>query len=128
MFMSLSWSRTLTPSPARGGGWGGGPLPSGLSAGRPPPQAGKVKHSYPLPVEARLDAAAVAFERALGTDCVRALENPVLPGAQAAEDFRLERLGTREAQIGLHGADRTRRKAGACLDHRPAPGGPVEKP
>src|SRR5262245_39971534 len=45
----------------------------------------------PVLVERRLHAAAVELQRALGADRVGTLEDPVLPGGQAAEDFRLHR-------------------------------------
>src|SRR6266536_1896562 len=92
----------------------------------PPSQAGEVKALCPLPMEARLDAAAVALESALGTGRVRALENPVLPRAKAAEDLRLHGFRAGETQVGLHGAQRIRREAGARLDHHPQFVVPVE--
>src|SRR5262252_6411153 len=49
--------------------------------------------SHPPRIEHRLLAGAVALERALLADRVGALEDPVLPGGEAGEDFRLHGLG-----------------------------------
>src|SRR5580658_9520116 len=57
--------------------------------------------SYPFPVERGLFALAVNLERALVADGVRTLEDPVLPGGEAAEDAGIERLRTVEAQVRL---------------------------
>ena len=40
----------------------------------------------------------------------RALEDPVLPGGQPAEDLRLHRLGAGEAQVRLHAGERVGRQ------------------
>src|SRR5262249_24156788 len=61
-------------------------------------------------------AAAVHGKRALRPDRVRALEDPVLPGREAAEDLALERLGAAEAQRGFHARERVRRERGARLE------------
>src|SRR5919202_2288570 len=73
--------------------------------------------SDPVAIEARLHAGAVAFERAVLADGVRALEDPVLPGRQAAEDLGLHGLGAGEAQIGLHGRQGVGREARALFEH-----------
>src|SRR5215475_9235732 len=57
--------------------------------------------SHPLRIEHRLLPGAVALQRALVADRVRALEDPVLPGGEPREDLRLHRLGPAEAQVRL---------------------------
>src|SRR5207248_112437 len=91
-----------------------------------PPQAGRWNASNPLPTEVRLNAAAIALERAVVADRIGALEDPVLPRAQAAEDLGLHRLRAGEAQVCLHRAQRIRREAGAPLEHDPQFVVPVE--
>src|SRR5262245_63942991 len=49
-------------------------------------------------IEYRALRRAVFGECAFLTDRVRALENPVLPGAQTAKNLRFERLGAGEAK------------------------------
>src|SRR5260221_13673455 len=66
-------------------------------------------------VECRFLSGAVALERALLPDGVRALENPVLPGGEAREDFRFHRFGADEAQIGFEPGERIGRKARPLL-------------
>ena len=46
---------------------------------------------------------------------VRPLENPVLPGAQAAEDLALQGFRAAKTQTGLHSRQRVRREAAAFL-------------
>src|SRR5690606_24033715 len=72
--------------------------------------------SDPFPVEARLAARAEEFEGALFADGVGAVENPVLPGGEPAEDARLHRLRPGEAQIGLHPGARVGREAAPLLE------------
>src|SRR5215203_1952896 len=64
-------------------------------------------------------AAAVELERALAADRVGALEDPVLPGAEAAENLGLHRLRPGEAQICFHAGQRVRRETRALLEHDP---------
>src|SRR5262249_38772461 len=71
--------------------------------------------SHPARVEGRLLAGAVALERALFADGVGALENPVLPGGEAGEDFRFHGLGAAEAQIGFEPGEAVGGKARALL-------------
>src|SRR4051812_31314207 len=61
-------------------------------------------------------AGAVAPERALLADRIRALEDPVLPGGEAGEDLRFHRLRPGEAQIGFKTGEAVRREAGALLE------------
>ena len=63
------------------------------------------------PVERGPALAAVGRERALLADGVGTLEDPVLPGGEAAEDLRLHRFGAGEAQVGLHAGERVGREA-----------------
>src|SRR5262249_23560567 len=89
--------RSLTPSPACGGGCGGGGEREAPPTPDPsPPLAslagGGGKRSHPLQIEIRLLPRPVARQRAFGTDRIRPLEDPVLPGGQPREDFRLHRL------------------------------------
>src|SRR2546423_10752071 len=74
--------------------------------------------SYALPVEFRLGAGAVDLERAVLADRVRPVEDPVLPGGEAAEDARQHGLGAGEAQARLHAGERIGRQAGALLDRQ----------
>src|SRR5579885_1294341 len=87
--------------------------PEGTRAGEPAVRRGNA--SYPLPAEGRRDAAAIEPERALFADRVGTLEDPVLPGAQAAENLGLQRLGPGKAQIRLHPRQRVGREARALL-------------
>src|SRR5712691_1697679 len=70
----------------------------------------------PFPVELRLRSAAVDLQRAVLADCVRAAEDPVLPGAEPAEDSCLHAFLAREAQVRLQAGERVRRKARAFLE------------
>src|SRR5215813_15173313 len=71
--------------------------------------------SHPACIEYRLLAGAVALERALLADGVGALENPVLPGGEAGEDFRLHGLRAAEAQVGLEPGEPVGGEARALL-------------
>src|SRR5215468_7956695 len=71
--------------------------------------------SYPSRIEHRLLAGAVALERPLLADRVGALEDPVLPGGEAGEDFRFHGLGPAEAQIGFEPGEPIGREARALL-------------
>src|SRR3954447_8399859 len=66
-------------------------------------------------IEGRLLAGAVALERAFLADSIGTLEDPVLPGGQAREDFRFHGLGAAEAQIGFEPGKAVGRKARALL-------------
>src|SRR4051812_29362552 len=70
-------------------------------------------------VEAALLAGAVDLERALFADGVRALEDPVLPRGQAAEDTRRQVLAGPEAQVRFEAGERVGRHRGALLDRDP---------
>src|SRR6516164_7256064 len=70
-------------------------------------------------IEHRLLPGAVAFQRALVADRVRALEDPVLPGGQPREDLRLHRLRPAEAQVRLHAGERVGGEARALLEENP---------
>src|SRR5262245_38500165 len=84
-----------------------------------------VDMSHPSPVELRPLSPAVELESALLADGVRAIEDPVLPGAEAAEDPRLGRLPAPEAQAGFHARQRVRRQRGALLERDAHLVGPV---
>src|SRR5262249_24753565 len=71
--------------------------------------------SHPACVERRLLAGAVALERALLSDGVGTLENPVLPGGEAGEDFRFHGLRAAEAQVGFEPGQAVGGKARALL-------------
>src|ERR1700742_4879198 len=58
--------------------------------------------SHSFRIEIRLHAAAVALERTLGAGGIGSLEDPVLPGREAAEDLGLHRFGTCEPEVRLH--------------------------
>ena len=70
-------------------------------------------------VEVRPHAGAVAFQRAGFADRVGALEDPVLPGGQAAEDAGFHRFGAGEAQVGLQPGQRVGGERGAFLQDQP---------
>src|SRR5712691_6321103 len=76
-----------------------------------------VDPSHPFLVEGRLHAAAVELERALRADRVGALEDPVLPSGEPAEDLRLHGFWPGEAQVGFHAGQRVGREARALLQH-----------
>src|SRR6266545_3995060 len=80
-----------------------------------PPRNGEGEKSHPPRIECRLLAGAVALERALLADRVRPLEDPVLPGGEAGEDFRFHGLGTAEAQIGFEPGEAVGREARALF-------------
>src|SRR4051812_15024425 len=65
--------------------------------------------------EVRLLAGAVALERAFLADGIGTLEDPILPGGQAREDFRFHGLGTPEAQIRFEPGEAVGREARALL-------------
>src|SRR5690348_10108292 len=66
-------------------------------------------------VELLLHAGAVAAQRALLADRIGALEDPVLPGREAGEDFRFHGLGTDEAEICFHAGETVGRERRALL-------------
>src|SRR5262245_1012284 len=68
-------------------------------------------------VERRLHAAAIELQRALGADRVGALEDPVLPRAQPAENLRFHRLRTGETQVSLHARESIGANDDALLHH-----------
>src|SRR5436853_5997643 len=69
-----------------------------------------------VPVELGGFGVAVEGQSALVADGVGALEDPVLPGGEAAENFRLERFGAGEAQRRFHAGERVGREARALLE------------
>src|SRR5271163_1410199 len=70
----------------------------------------------PAPVEFAASAGAVALQRAALADGVRTLEDPVLPGREAAEDAGFHRLRPGEAKVRLHSGHRVGREARALLE------------
>src|SRR5438477_2625393 len=70
----------------------------------------------PFPVEFRFGAAAVDLQGALLAHCIGAVEDPVLPGGEAAEDACLQGLGPGEAQACFHCGERIGREARALFD------------
>src|ERR1700739_1859274 len=72
--------------------------------------------SAPVRVEARPLAGAIDLQRALLTDRVGTLENPVLPRGQAREDPRVKGFSTIEAQIGFHPGQRIGTHRDTLLD------------
>src|SRR5882724_1092539 len=72
-----------------------------------------------FPIEFGLRSSTVNLQGALLADRVRALEDPVLPRGEAAEDARQHRLRAGEAQARFHGGKRVGREAGALLDGEP---------
>src|SRR6478672_1423895 len=84
------------------------------------------KPSHSPRVEDRLLAGAVALERALLADRIRPLEDPVLPGGEAGEDFRFHGLGSAEAQVGFQAGKGVGREARAFLQEDADLGLPVD--
>src|SRR2546430_17516034 len=70
-------------------------------------------------IELRLLSGAVAAQRALFADRIRALKNPVLPRRQAREDFRFHGLGADEAEVRFHAGEAVGRKTGALFQKHP---------
>src|ERR1700735_1651268 len=71
---------------------------------------------HSIPVKRGLFALAVNLERALVADRIGALENPVLPSGEAAEDPRGQSLGAVEAQVRLQRSQGVRTHGRAFLD------------
>src|SRR6516165_6025145 len=100
MVMSASRSMGTSPDLPRrcGPAWGrpalGPPAPTGQS------------ELHALEIECGLVALAEDLQGALLADGVGALEDPVLPGGQAAEDAGDHVFGAVEAQVGLHAGQR----------------------
>src|SRR5882757_4779747 len=63
--------------------------------------AGVVTESDSLSVEVGALPGAVLAQRTVGARGVRAVEDPVLPGGQPAEDLGFQRLGAGEAVVRL---------------------------
>src|SRR5436190_15491816 len=76
------------------------------------------RHSrlYPRHIELRLLAGAVAAQRALLTNRIGTLEDPVLPGGEAGKDFRFHGLRTDEAEICFHAGETVGGEGGALLE------------
>ena len=70
-----------------------------------------------VPVERRLLALAVQLERALLARRVGAVEDPVLPRGQAAEDARFHGFAAAEAQVGFQAGERVGRQRAALFQH-----------
>src|SRR5579871_2576035 len=70
----------------------------------------------PRRIELRLLAGAVAAQCALFAHRIRPLEDPVLPGGEAREDFRFHGLWPDEAQVCFHAGQPIGREAGALLE------------
>src|SRR5947208_1316506 len=80
------------------------------------PRSARDTKSNPRHIELRLLAGAVAAQRALLSNRIGALEDPVLPGGEAGKDFRFHGLRTGEAQIRLHAGEAVGRKGSALLE------------
>src|SRR5262249_52214734 len=74
---------------------------------------------HPRHIELRLLAGAVAAQRALLSDRVGALEDPVLPGGEAGKDFRFHSFGADEAQVRFHAGEAVGREGSALLEEHP---------
>src|SRR6202008_140542 len=109
-----------------GEGWGQGAYPRGSDSRKrlltlvrfalsTSPRAVGRGVLHPARVEVWLLAAAIALERAVFADGVRALKNPVLPRGQPREDFRFHRFRSGKAQIRFQAGERVRREARALL-------------
>src|SRR6185437_5929749 len=72
----------------------------------------------PFRVEFRPCAGAVKLERAGIAGGVGALEDPVLPGGQAAENPGLHRFRPDETQVGFEPGQRVGGEARALLEHQ----------
>src|SRR5437762_12059997 len=76
------------------------------------------RHSrlYPRHIELRLLAGAVAAQRALLSNRIGALEDPVLPRGEAGKDFGFHGLGTGEAKVRFHAGEPVGREGSALLE------------
>src|ERR1039457_4357463 len=101
------------------------PVRSPLAAVTSLPPAAVI--SDPPEVIIRALPGAVAAQGALWAGCVRALEDPVLPGREPAEDLRFGGLRAREPEVGLHAGQGVGREAGALLDEQAYLVGPVQR-
>src|SRR3954447_9557703 len=72
--------------------------------------------SDPRAVELGAPAGAEAAQRAVRTGRVGTVEDPVLPGGQAAEDLRLERLRPGEPVVGFQAGERVGAEGRPLLD------------
>src|ERR1700761_6254470 len=70
---------------------------------------------YALWVEIGPDTGPVTFKRPRLADRIGALENPILPSGQAAEDAGFHGFGANETQIGLQARQRVGRERGALF-------------
>src|SRR5262249_4222361 len=70
-------------------------------------------------IELRLLASAVAAQRALLADRIGTLEDPVLPGGEAGEDFRFHGLRPDEAEVRFHAGQAVGREGSALLEEHP---------
>src|SRR5262245_25919663 len=61
--------------------------------------------SNPFRIEAGLHPRPVPLQRPFGAGGVGTLEDPVLPGGEAAEDLGLDGLRAGEPQVGLHAGE-----------------------
>src|SRR4051812_38603056 len=97
-----------------------GPVGSGaepvLVDGGPLTFESTVVISDPLPVVVGTLSGAVPAQRTVRSGGVGTLEDPVLPGGEAAEDLRLAGLRSGEAEVGLHAGEGVGREAGPLLD------------
>src|SRR6202030_1831208 len=67
-------------------------------------------------IELRLLPGAVTAQGPLLADRIGSLENPVLPGGEAREDFRFHGLGTDEAQVRFHAGEAIWRETRALFE------------
>src|SRR6266542_3785347 len=74
------------------------------------PSSGFAVISDPLPVVICALAGAVTAQCPVRPGRVGALEDPVLPGGEPAEDLRLAGFRAGEPEIGLHAGQRVRRE------------------
>src|ERR1039457_3823406 len=83
--------------------------------------------SDPTEVVVRALPGAAAGQGSLWASCVGALEDPVLPGREPAEDLRFGGLRAGEPEVGLHAGQGVGREAGALLDDQAYLVGPVQR-
>src|SRR5579863_7388157 len=78
-----------------------------------------IRPLYSRRVELRLLTGSVTAQRALLTDRIGTLEDPVLPSGEAGENFRFHGLRSHKAQIGFHAGETVGRERGAFLEEHP---------
>src|SRR5262249_12984821 len=83
---------------------------------RPPYNGDHSKRLRPFIIKFRLCWLAVIRQRAMFTNRIRALENPVLPRRQAPKNLGVLRFRSGKSERRFHTRERIRRQRGALFD------------